>query len=483
MSSIKKDTVAGVKWAAIERFSVQGIQFLLGLVMARLLSPSDYGTVGMLGLFLAVSQTFIDSGFSNALVRKKDRTEKDFVTVFYFNIAIAVVCYIILFFAAPWVGHFFNLPVLSPVLRVVAVNLVLNSLIGVHLAKLTIDINFKALAQRSLLAVVISGLLGIFLAYNGFGIWALVFQNLAGTVVNLLFIWLYCRWIPRGHFSKDSFRDLFSYGSKMLAAGLLHTLYDNLNQIVIGKFFSSKDLGVYSRGTQLARFPVDNINGVLQKVTFPVFAKINDDDERLVHVYRKYICITSAFIFFGCVLMAAISRPLVLFLLTDKWAEAIIYLQIFSFAIMFDHICSINLNLLQVKGRSDLFLRLEVIKKCISTAILFASIPFGVVGICVSKIIYTQIAVFINTYYTGKLFNMGYWKQMCDFMPYLLMALVSCVLPYILSRTVNNHIVVIILGCVSAVTVYLGLLYIKKDEVFMEFVVPQLKRAGRSLHR
>ncbi|NPE25742.1 lipopolysaccharide biosynthesis protein [Prevotella sp. PCHR] len=472
MKSVKQETLSGVKWTAIEKFSVQGIQFLLGLIMARLLSPSDYGTVGMLAIFFAVSQTFIDSGFGNALVRKIDRTETDFSTVFYFNIVVSVACYILLFTIAPWVGSFFNMSILCPILRVQSINLILNSMMGIQVAKLTIDINFKALAKRSLWSSIVSGVFGIILAYNGFGVWALVYQSILSTFINLVFIWIYCKWKPRREFSWQSFRELFSYGSKLLLSGLLNTIYVNLTPIIIGKYFSPRDLGFYSRGTHLARYPGDNINGVLQRVTFPVFAKLQNDDEHLIHAYRKYISITSMCIFYGCVLMASIGKPLVLLLLSSKWAEAIIYLQIFSFSIMFDHINSINLNLLQVKGRSDLFLRLEIIKKTISTIILFASIPFGVIGICISKVIYTQIAVFINTYYTGKLFHLGYIDQFRDFGGYLILSIIACVPAYLLTFLDIPYIVTLILGASTSTILYF--IFLRKNK-YMHEVLETIK--------
>ncbi len=454
MSSVKEDTIKSVKWTALEKIFMQGIQFVLGLIMARLLTPEDYGTVGMLAIFIAISATFIDSGFSNALIRKIDRTEADYCTVFYFNIVIAVVCYAALFIAAPWVADFFHIPVLCSILRVQSISLILNSLMGVQVARLTIDLNFKALAQRNVFASLLSGIIGVGLAYIGWGVWAIVTQTLINSAISLIFIWIYCRWIPRQRFSKESFGYLWGYGSKLMASGLLHTVYTNLTTLVIGRHFSSRDLGIYSRGTQLASYPSTMVNDVLGKVTFPILAKIQNDEERLVHVYRKYICITSMVIFFGCILMAAISKPLVLLLLTAKWAESIIYLQIFCFAIMFDHVCRINLNLLEVKGRSDLFFRLEVIKKAISIAILFASIPFGVIGICISKVIYTQIAVFINTYYTGKLFNLGYIAQIKDFSGFFVKSILACLPAYLITYIDLPAVLSLAIGCVLSVVLY-----------------------------
>lgn len=466
MGTVRQETISGVKWSAIEKFSVQGIQFVLGIIMARLLVPSDYGTIGMIGIFIALSSSFIDSGFGNALIRKIDRTETDFSTVFYFNLVVSIICYIGLFVAAPWVGEFFETPVLCPILRVESINLILNAFMGIQTAKLTIDVNFKALAHFAFISTLISGALGVVLAYKGHGVWALVYQNLLSSIINVLLLGYYCKWKPLLVFSWASFKELGSYGSKLLASGLLHTLYSNMTTLIIGKFFSAQDLGYYNRGVHYAQFPVGTANSIVSKVSFPILAKLQNDDEHLIAVYRKYICIMSLVIIFGCMLLAALAKPLILFLLTDKWTEAVIYLQIISFALMFDHICSINLNLLQVKGRSDLFLKLEIIKKTISIGILFASIPFGVIGICVSKIIYTQIAVFINTYYTGKLFNLGYVTQVKDFSGFFFKSLVSCLPAFLLTFMPISNILVLLIGGIISVLLYMWL--IRNDASFLE---------------
>lgn len=479
MESVKKETISGVKWSAIERFSVQGIQFILGLIMARLLLPSDYGAVGMIAIFIAVSQSFVDSGFGNALVRKLDRTDVDFSTVFYFNVIVAIACYAILFIAAPWVASFFNIEVLCPVLRVQSVSLLLNSLIVIQNAKLSIALDFKGIAKRSTLSALLSGVIGVILAYVGWGVWALVAQTVLGSLINVLFLWIYVKWRPKMVFSWTSFKELGSYGSKLLASGLLHTIYTNLTTFVIGKFCSAKDLGFYNRGTQFATVPVNTVGGILGKVVYPIMVRLQNDDERLKSVYRKYICVMSIPIFLGCMMLFAIAKPLILVLLTERWAEAIIYLQIFIFAIMFDHICSINLTLLQVKGRSDLFLKLEVIKKTISIGILFASIPFGVIGICISKIIYTQIAVVINTYYTGKFFGLGYLAQIRDFSKYFIAACLACIPGFLLSTfTQINGILLIVLGCVLTFVLYCAFLW--KDVYFKEITQIVLAKLRKS---
>lgn len=467
MASVKEDTIQSIKWSAIEKFSLQAMQFVLGLIMARLLLPSDYGTVGMLAIFIAVSQTFVDSGFGSALVRKLDRTETDFSTVFYFNLIVSIFLYGVLFFSAPFIADFFETPILSQILRVQATTLIFGALMGIHNAKLTINLDFKAIAKISLLSTLISGVVGIVCAYCGIGAWALVVQTVLGQAINMVSVWFYLRWRPQWIFSRKSFKELGSFGSKLLFSSLLHTIYSNLTTLIIGKFFSAKDLGYYNRGTQFAQLPVNTMNGVIGKVMYPILVKLQNDDAHLATVYRKYICVMSIPIFFGCTLLASIAKPLIVLLLTDRWIESVLYLQIFAFSIMFDHICSINLELLKVKGRSDLFLRLEIIKKTISVAILFSSIPFGVLGICVSKLIYTQIAIFINTYYTGKLFNLGYVTQIKDFLVYFLKSLLAC-LPgfFICNFTQLPNVINLIIGIFVGTLFYIILL--RKDNYALE---------------
>lgn len=472
MGSVKQDTIKGVKWSFIEKISVQGIQFIIGVIMARILTPSDYGVVAMYGVFFAISQTFIDSGFSNALIQKQNRTEEDFCTVFYFNIAISIVCYILLFATAPWIAEFFHTPIICPIVRVDAVVLVINALMAVQMTKLTIDLDFKSISLRSVLSCIGSGVIGIFLAYRGWGVWAIVVQGIVCSIINVVFIWIYCKWIPRKKFSYNSFHEMLSYGSKLLASGLINTLYSNLTTIIIGRYFKPSDLGEYNRGSSYPGLFVNNFNGALQRVVFPILSRYQDDDKQLIYYYRQYIAIVSLCAFFVCTLIAAVGKPLVIVLLTSKWEGCIIYLQLAAFALMFDHLSIINHTLLLAKGRSDLFLKLEIIKKPIFVAILLASIPFGVVGICVSKIVTSQVAVIINTYYTGKIFDYGYFKQIKDFIPLLLCSLVSCLPAYLFANTEVSPFVTLPVGCLSALCIYW---FILRKNIYMNKVLSLIK--------
>ena len=474
--SIKNQSLSGIKWSAIERFGVQGIQFVISLILARILTPSDYGIIGMLAIFLAISQTIIDSGFSKALIQKQNRTETDFSTAFYFNIVVGIICYAILFFISPYVAIFFKEPLLKDILRVLSISLFINSLAVVPVAKLSIDVDFKTQSKASIASTIISGLLGVVLAYRGVGVWALVIQTVSYSAINVILLWYLLKWIPLWTYSWSSFKELFNYGSNILFASILHSIYNNMSTLVIGRFYTSKDLGFYTRGYQFPSLLSLNITSILQRVTFPILSKIQDDTERLISVYREYIRISSLGIFFILSLLASLGKPLIQLLLTDKWLEAVIYLQIFCFALMFDHISQINLNLLYVKGDTKYVLRLEIIKKIISFIILLVSIPFGVLAICLSKVIYSQIAVYINTYYTGKLFDFGYTKQIKDFIPYLLMSQVACIPCWILQRTAISPIVVLLLGGIISTILYLLILYIKKDVAFEKYIVQLIKK-------
>ena len=468
MGELKEKTLSGVKWNAIGRFSTQGISFVISILLARILTPSDYGVVGMIGIFMAIAQTFIDSGFGSALIRKKDCTDEDFSTAFYFNIGVGIVCYLILFLAAPFIANFFDTPILRDIVRILSISLFLNSLSIVQGAKLTAAVDFKSHAKVSLVATIVSGCVGLAMAYVGFGVWSLVYQSVSLSAVRTLLLWLITKWKPLRTFSKRSFKYLFGFGSKILSASLLHTIYANLSTILIGKFYKPSDLGYYTRGENLANLPSTNLTSILQGVTYPILAKIQDDDERLISVYRKYIRITSMVIFFGMFLMASLSKPLILTLLTDKWTDSIIYLQIFCFAYMFDHICQLNLNILYVKGRSDLVLRLEIIKKTISISMIVAAIPSGVLAICISRALYTQIAVVINTYYTGKLYGLGYKEQVCDFIKYLVCSAIAVSPAFFLTFTEIHSIIILLLGCVSSILIYY--VFLKKDPNFIELL-------------
>ena len=421
--SLKKKTVNGVIWSAIDRFSTQGIQFVFSILIARLLMPSDYGVIAMLGIFLAVSNTFVDSGFGAALVQKANRTETDFSTVFYFNIVVAIIFYALLWLASPYIASFYNIPMLKDVTRVVALTLVFSALGGIQNAKLSIAINFKTRAIISLISALSTGFMGLYLAYRGYGAWALVFQMVFSSLLNTILLWCFVRWMPSLVFSWQSFRQLFSFGSKLLASALLDTIYNNVYTLVIGKVYSSSSLGLYSRASGLAQYPSSNITGVLQSVTFPVLCSIQNDEERLADAYKRFIRM-SAFVVFPLMIgLASVAEPFIRVVLTDKWEGAIYLLQIVCFSMMWYPIHAINLNILQVKGRSDYFLKLEIIKKIQGVCILCITVPISIVAMCYGSIASSLLSLVWNTYYTKRLIGYGFFSQIKDLLPIIIHSL------------------------------------------------------------
>ena len=454
--SLKQKTTKGLLWSSVERFSNQGVQFVFSIILARLLSPSDFGIIAMITIFFAIAQSFVDSGFSNALVRKTDRREEDFSTCFFFNIGVGIMAYIVLFLIAPLVANFYNQPILSPIIRITGLGVVLNSLCVVQQALFTIKIDFKSQAKVTLSATIMSGIVGVVLAYQGYGVWAVVWQGVVLSLVRMGLLWLMSKWRPTTGFSKSSFNYLFGYGSKLLASGLLDTIYNNIYPIVIGKFYTPAQLGNYSRALSFAQLPSSNITSILQRVTFPVLSTIQDDIPRLQANYRRLLKL-SAFIVFPLMTgLAAVAFPMIRIILTPKWEGCSLYLQIICFALMWYPIHAINLNLLQVKGRSDLFLRLEIIKKIVGVCIMCITIPLGITAMCIGMVASSLISLFINTYYTGKLIDFGYLKQMRDLLPVFFNSLLMGSIVCLFIQLFTNDFIKLITGIFIGVFSYIG---------------------------
>ena len=477
MSSLKDKTVKGVIWSAVDRFSAQGIQFVFSILIARLLVPEDYGVIAMLNIFLAVSQTFIDSGFATALIRKIDRTDTDFSTVFYFNIAVAVFFYLGLFFAAPAIANFYNTPLLVPVTRVTAINLVIGSLSGIHNAKLSIEIDFKSRAKVSVVSAVLTGAVGLWMAYSGYGVWALVVQTVFAGIIRTIMLWIIVKWYPKLVFSWQSFKEMFSFGSKLLASGLLDTIYNNIYPLVIGKVFSPTTLGVYSKANSLAQFPSSNITSVLHSVTFPVLSTIQNEEDRLAAAYKRFLRI-AAFVVFPLMMgLSAVADPFIRLALTDKWEGAIYLLQIICFCMMWYPIHSINLNILQVKGRSDYFLKLEIIKKVQGVIVLCITVPIGIVAMCYGSLISSIICLIWNTYYTKKLLGYGFFAQMKDLFPVIMHSLAMWLLVSVIVHFMPNLWLKLIVGVLSGMVYYIvGAYLMKFPEMDELLTILKLKR-------
>lgn len=465
-NSLKQKTVKGVLWSSLERFSVQGILFVVMIIMARMLTPNDYGLVGMLAVFIAVSQSLVDSGFSQALIRKQDRTETDNSTIFYFNIIVGFILYGLLFTLAPFIADFYNEPQLIAITRVIGLSVLFNSLVVVQRALLTIKIDFKTQAKAALTAAIISGVLGIWMAASGYGVWSIVVQQLANLGINTLLLWILSHWRPSLTYSWKSFNELFGFGSKLMVSGLIETIYRNIYLIVIGRIFSAADLGYYTRAHQFTDFPSSNVSGIIQRVTYPILCSIQNENERLSDVYRRFLRL-SAFIVFPLMMgLAAVAEPLVLVLLKEQWLFAATLISIICFSMMWYPIHSINLNLLQVKGRSDLFLKLEIYKKIVGIIILCITLPMGLIAMCVGSFFSSMIALVINTYYTGKLINVGFLRQMHDLFPILGLSFSMGSFVYLIIHLMSlNPIVELSLGiCIGIIYYILSSIWFKFSE-------------------
>lgn len=475
-NSLKKDTTNGVFWSLIERFGTQGVQFLVMLVMARLLSPNDYGVVGLLVVFVSIAQAFVDGGFSQALIRKKDRTEIDNSTVFYFNIVVSVVIYLIFYLFAPYVSVFYNMPTLTPFMRVICLSIIINAFGVVQRALFNANIDFKAQAKASLIAIVISGAIGISLALQGFGPWALVWQQLSNLIVNTLFLWIYSEWRPLLAYSWKSFNELFSFGSKLLATSLLNAIYNNIQTIVIGKLYSAKSLGLYSRAAHFADLPSQQFTSVFMRVTFPVLCKVQDDMERLTSVYRRMLRVSAYIVFPLLIGMAAVAHPMIEVFIGKQWIECAYMLQIICFAEMWYPIHAINLDILQVSGRSDLFLKIEIYKKIVSLSLLALSAPFGIIAMCYSNLLSSLICLYINTYYSSKILGISLLSQLKDLFPTITLAIIMFAIVQIIIFFIPNVFVQLIVGIIVGVVVYVSLSYILRFQEFNELVSLRKKR-------
>ena len=454
VGNLKRQAVNSVLWRIFETGGRQVIFFIISVVLARLILPESYGTVAMLTIFTTVANAFIDSGFSTALIRKTDRTQTDCSTVFWFNILVALLCYATLFLSAPLIARFYYMPVLTPVLRVSAISLVIGSIAGVQRALLTAELRFKLLAKLNIAGLLLSGAAGILLAYLDFQVWALVWNGIIGTTVSTILIWIYGKWRPTLEFSRQSFKEFFSFGSKLLASGLLDTVYNNISGIIIGKVYRARDLAFYNRAQSLGDLTSAMPTGVLQSVTFPTLCKIQHDDRLLADGYRRMIRL-SCFIIFPLTLgLGAVAYPLINVLLTSRWLPAAALLQILAFSKMTYPFHAINLNLLEVKGRSDLFFRLEVIKKIMGVSMLFITVPYGVEAMIWGGLVTSVICMVLNSYYTGKLINYGFIKQLKDIFWIFLLASAMYAAVKMLTIWIGNGIWSLLAGIATGVIIY-----------------------------
>lgn len=456
--TLRNKTIRGVTWSFLDNISSSGVTFLVGLVLARILTPEEYGLLAMVVIFIAISNSIVDSGFSNALIRKIDANETDYNTVFYFNILIAFLLYFILYICAPLISSFFKEPLLVSITRVLSIVLVFNSLSIIQRTILVKKVDFKTQTKISLIASIVSGVLGILMAFCECGVWSLVGQQISRQLLNTFFLWYYSKWRPQIEFSVNSFKELFGFGSKLLISGLIDAVYKNIYYIVIGRSYHASLLGQYTRAEQFSFIFSGNLTSVIQRVSFPVLSSIQDDSERLREAYRKIIK-TTMLITFACMLgLAAVAKPLILILIGGKWFLAVSFLQIVCLGEMLYPLHAINLNILQVKGRSDIFLRLEILKKTIIVLPIVLGIVYGIYYLLWGSVCISLISFFLNSYHSSRLVGYSTKDQIKDILPsFIVSSIVAIIMWTITLLNISLYATLIfqlVVGMIMAILIY-----------------------------
>lgn len=452
----RQELLKGVIWNGIEKVLMKGSSFVIGIILARLLAPSDYGLMGMLTIFVMLSNVIIEGGFAKALIQKKDCANTDYSTAFISNVGVSLFIYAILFISAPLVADFYEEPQLIALLRILAINFVLGSLNIVQRAKLMAAVDFKSLAQINVVSTILGGVLGILMAYNGFGIWSLVGQTIGSTCVMILLFPFYSKWMPTFVFSRESFKRLFGFGSKLMFTGFVSVIVNNISTICIGKYYKSNQLGYYTRASQFSEMIAWTINDILGTVTFPVLSKLQDNADKLVEVYKRSLYYTALIVFPVMILCALLARPLVIILLTEKWLPAVFLMQVLCLARMFTPLSAINMNILNAIGRSDLFMRLDFSKIPLTIVTLAITIPMGVKAIVIGNFISSFICFFVNAYLPGKQYGYGALQQLRDWRYIILSLLVMSAVVWLFAFLVDNLWLQLIGGGILGVVVYIS---------------------------
>lgn len=454
-NSLKSKTISGLLWKFAERIGAQAITFVLSIILARLLSPSDYGAIAILLVFITIADVFVNAGFGSALIQKKDADNLDFSSVFYFSFILSIFVYLVVFLSAPFVANFYNMLILQPTLQVLALRIPIAAINSVQQAYVSRNMQFKKFFYSTLSGTAASALVGIFMAYNGYGIWSLVGQYLSNAVINTIVLFSVINWRPQLIFSLQRLKSLFSYGWKLLLSGLLDTGYQSLSSLLIGKFYTPADLAFFDTGKKFPMVIVTNINSSISSVLFPALSSEQDEPERVKAHTRKAIQISSYIMWPMMLGMAACADNIVSLVLTDKWLPAVPYLQIACITYGLWPIHTANLQAINAMGRSDIFLKLEFVKKIIGITALLISIQYGVLAIALIGIITGIIATFINAYPNGYLLKYSYAEQIKDILPSFLCALGMALFVYFTGKFVENIYFKLLIQVILGTLVYI----------------------------
>lgn len=466
--NLKNKTIKGVGWSAIDNVAQYVVSFVVSIILARLLSPDDYGLLGLIAIFTAICTTIIEGGLTNAIIRKKTPTRDDFNTLFFLNLVLSLFLYLVIFLCSPLIARFFDREELVALTRVSSLSMIIGALAIVQQTRLTKRIDFKTQTKITIIASVVSGIVGIGMALLGFGVWALVSQMLSSQLLRTVLLWVYNHWIPQLRFSVASFNEMFGFGWKLLVSQLLNTLWTELYQVVVGKFYSSATLGQYTRAKGFSQLLSKNLTNVIQRVTFPVLSDIQDEKTRMINAYRRIIKTTMFVTAISMIMLGAISEPLLFCLIGPKWHEAATYLPLICLAGSTYPLQAINLNMLQVQGRSDLFLSLEIIKKIIALGPLFIGAFVGIMPMLYSNLVVTILSFFLNSYYSGKLLNYSSWMQVKDVAPSYGIAFAIALSVFFLKYLPFSYWLVLPLQLIVGILVFYAICKIIKIDEFEE---------------
>ena len=447
--------VRGFLWSGIERFSIQGLSFLLSIIIARIVSPSAYGLIVIIQVFLSFSQLFIDGGFTNALIQKKDRNETDYCTVFIFNMGVALVLYILFFIGAPYIASFYDEPQLKIITRIVSLNLIFSSLSIVQKTQLTINLDFKTQTKAGLISIIISGIIGVICAYNGLEVWALVIQGVLNQLLISLFLMYFSRWKPKMIFSKSSFKRLFSFGSKLMLSNILTSIYINLANLVIGKKYTSADLAFYNRGFTLSQFPSTNLCDVMNRIIYPLLSKVQEDRELLKKQYLKYLHLTHYLVLPLMGLLFILAEPLIIVLLTPKWLEVVPYLQIFCLNFMLYPIMQQSGNPVAAIGHSGILLKYQLLKRCVGFIILIFTLTISIKAVCWGLVLSSIFEASINIFVCRKEIGVRIREYLNTQIDVFISILIICSTTYFVTLLITNDLWKLIVGGGLGIFLYL----------------------------
>ncbi|WP_431137285.1 lipopolysaccharide biosynthesis protein [Psychroserpens mesophilus] len=470
--SLKQKALSGVFWTALQQFSTQGINFFVSIVLARLLLPSEFGLIAMIAVFMGIGAVLLNAGLGSSLIRTDNPTQEDYSTVFFFNLIGSVFMYVLMFFVAPLVADFYQEDQLTPIIRWYSIIFIINAFAIIQTTRLTKLLDFKTQMRVSIPSTIFSGLIGVGLAYTGHGVWSLVIMGIAQAFASALQLWLYSNWKPSWVFSKHKFKYHFNYGYKLTLSGLIESLFSNAYAIIIGKFFAPAQVGFFNRADSLMKLPVGNVGTILNKVTFPLFAEIKNDDIRLKGVYKKVMQMSVFLVAPILITMAVLAEPLFRFLFTEKWLPAVPYFQILAVTGIMYPINAYNLNILRVKGRSDIVLKLQVIKKILFLIIIFITFQFGIYALLFGSVIQSFLVFFINTYYSGKFISYYIWEQVKNLAPIILVAAFSGALVFCIDMffkvKLNSDLLRLLIGSSFEIVCYILITFLFKFNTLFE---------------